>query len=96
MHAACRDTFGLSVTYTPALTGTPATLTAVHDVEFLLVDGGNGAPVATQQTWLDVVLTNLLAAPLSGDAVTIGAVGYTVGHVENDGQGMARLHLLKT
>lgn len=96
MHAACRDTFGSAgVVYTPALTGIAATITGVHDVEYLLVDGGNGAPVSAQSTWLDVVLVDLLAAPLSGDSVTIAAVAYQVGHVEADGQGMARLHLLK-
>lgn len=93
-NVGCRDVFGVAVTYSPAA-GMPVTIQAVFDAPGSLVTGNGLVPVQTTAPTLDVVESDLAAAPAQGDQVTIGAQTYEVAQVEPDGNGMTRLYLLE-
>lgn len=91
-NRAVRNTFGETVTYTPA-SGAPAfQLVAPFDAAFAVVEIQAGVPVTSVRPVLDVRLADLPAAPEQGDTYTraSGAV-FEVAEVQLGGHGTAKL-----
>lgn len=84
---------GQDATYTPALTGTPASIRAVLNREYIETLGETGVPTGVATALLTVYASDLAAAPRKGDAVTVGGADWTVGEVIMDGQSAYRLRL---
>lgn len=84
---------GQAVTYTPALSGTPAAIRGVLNREYIETLGESGNPTGIGTALLTVYATDLLAVPVRGDAVTVGGAAWTVGEVIRDGQAAYRLRL---
>jgi len=89
-------TFGEAVTYTPN-GGAPVALThAVYNAAHELVTADDqGLPVSTRMPVLGVHAADLVAAPAKGDAVTVGAVDFTVVEVHPDGSSAGYLLILE-
>lgn len=94
LQSACRDTFGSTVTYTPASSGTPETIAGVFNAKTLVVE--DGLAVLVDQPTLGVKLADFSDEPRVGDTCVVNAVSYKVGHVDKDGEGMATLNLQRT
>lgn len=85
MTAVVRDAFGRTVTYTPASTGTPETITAILDTRWMELAGAGDAPQSAQVTTLTVRTPDLSVYPAQGDTLTVGGVSYRVEDVQADG-----------
>jgi len=93
LSTAVASPLGQAVTYTPALSGVPATIRGVFNRDYIESLTETGQPVGVGTALLTVYASNLLAAPLRTDAVTVGGSNWTVGEVINDGQSAYRLRL---
>lgn len=90
----CRNSLGLEVAYTP--TGQPeVTITGIWDGNFREVNMEAGLEVISDSPALDIVIADLVQEPQEGDAVTIEGVDFEVKEVHKDGQGMAKLMLMR-
>lgn len=88
---AVTTALGETVTYTPLSGSGAVSVKAVYNEHFVELDGG--IPVQTIQPHLFVRLSDLDAAPVQGDAVTVRAVSYTVHRTESDGEGGSLIFL---
>lgn len=88
-NIACRNTFGESVVVAGQ------SVRAIFDQAYQEVVLQGGAPIASTQPVLDVVLADLTGTPVQGDLVTISETGvvYKVAKVQPDGEGTAKLFL---
>ncbi|MBF0128258.1 MAG: hypothetical protein HQM02_13735, partial [Magnetococcales bacterium] len=101
LQQACRDAFGIPVTYYPSLRNRPelagrgvAVVGVLDDRrETLTIMGSNGVETVVPNTTLDLRLADLGFAPLEGDEVVVNAASYRVRDVLADGQGAALLTL---
>jgi hypothetical protein len=93
LSVAVASPLGQAVTYTPALSGVAATIRGVLNREYIETLSETGQPVGVGTALLTVYASDLLAAPLRSDAVTVGGSNWTVGEVINDGQSAYRLRL---
>jgi hypothetical protein len=93
-NKAVRTGFGRSVTYTSML-GVVTSLTAVFDSAYQVVELHGEVPVSGTQPVLTVRLADLPTAPLAGDQVQVGTAVYKVADVRLDGEGGAKLFLLR-
>lgn len=84
---------GQDATYTPAATGTPASIRAVLNREYIETLGESGDPIGVATSICTVYASDLAAAPRKGDAVTVGNANWLVGEVIADGQSAYRLRL---
>lgn len=95
VNEAARDTFGVTVVYTPAPSGPSQTLTGIFDAPGQLIATSGSVPVQTTAPMLDIVAADLTVTPAQGDSLTVGGNTYEVAQVEPDGNGMIKLYLLE-
>ena len=86
------DTFGESVTHTPADGGDAQTVTGVFANQHVAVLQG-GVEVVTTRPTLGIKLSDFDSEPVQGDTLTINSVTYKVSEVDKDGEGGATLIL---
>lgn len=87
------STFKTQATYTRVANGATTAVAGVFDNAHQSVDPQTGAQVTSTQPTFGIRLADLLAAPDSGDTVTIGATVYRVIDTQPDGQGGSTLIL---
>lgn len=95
IQTAGQNTFGETVVFTPASTGTPETVTGIFDAEHHYQEVMGDAVIETSRPRLIVRLAALSEAPLRTDAITVRSTNYTVIEVMPDGQGDIELVLEK-
>jgi hypothetical protein len=93
---ATRHVFGVPIVYTPALTGLPSAITAPFDEAAKRVVQQGDTWIEATCPLLTVRLADLPVMPAQHDAVTVAGHAYEVSSVEPDGQGCAKLYLLRT
>ena len=95
-NRAARDIWGEGITL--ALSGGPAaSVRAVFDAAHERVEFDSaGVPVTATRPVLDVRLADLSIAPRQGDVATIGGVAHEVTEVATDGNGGAKLFLVRS
>lgn len=84
------NTFGESFTFTPALTGTPASKTGIAHEPSLEEEAAPGNVLV-----LFVRSSDFSVAPVRGDGVTYNSTSYKVSDVRSDGGGGLDLYLRK-
>jgi len=87
IQTAGQTVFGETVVFTPALTGTPETVTGIFDAEHHYQEVMEGAVIETSRPRLVLQRTTLSVTPLRTDGITVRSTGYTVLEVMPDGQG---------
>lgn len=85
--------FGQSVTYT-VQNGSPATITAIFDAQFVEVDAGGTVGVAYQQPRL-MCRTSDVVNCTEGDTFVVSGTTYLSRIVQDDGTGMTMIVLEK-
>lgn len=93
VSTAVRNVWGQPVTYTPASTGVPESITAVLDVRWMELAGAGEASQSAQVTTLSVRSDDLTVYPAQGDTLTTGGVNYRVDDVQTDNGDMPLLIL---
>ena len=77
---------GQAVIYTTALSGTPASFRGVLSRDALETLSETGVPMRVERAELTIYAGDLAAAPVKGDALTVGGASWTVADVKRDGQ----------
>lgn len=77
---------GQPVTYTPALSGTPASIRAIVRIDAVESLSETGAVVRAQRVEAIVYDSSLATAPLRGDTVTFNSTTYKVADVQRQDQ----------
>lgn len=95
IQTAGQTFFGEPVTFTPAATSTPETVTGIFDAEHHYQEIIGDSVIETSRPRLVVRLAALSEAPLRTDAITVRSTNYTVLEVMPDGQGDIELILEK-
>lgn len=103
LRRACREAFGVPVTYLPShktrpeLAGASFETTAILDErrQVTTLGGEPGLEVASTVTTLDLRLADLPVVPREGDEVMVGNVTYRIQEALPDGQGSALLILTR-
>lgn len=85
VQKACRDTFGETVSFTPA-GGSAVSITAIFNLRSEVVE--DGLAVIVHRPSIGIKTADLAASPRVGDAVTVRSVSYKIANVEDDGEGM--------
>jgi hypothetical protein len=92
-----RRTYGEAVTYTPASTGIPESISCPFDAAVEVVEMQGDVPVVGVAPVIDVVLSDLTVRPrgrpvgsADRDLVTVRAQAYSVLRVEPGGHGTVR------
>lgn len=90
--AACIDSFGESITYTPD--GCPPVfIRAIIDMEFQQIDPNTGAIVSSNQPMIGVRDSDLEATPAPGDTCIVRGLEYKIIERQEDGHAGSRLLL---
>jgi len=92
-NVAARDTFGQSVSYTPAATGIAESITAPFDAAHEVMSLDAEQPISSTAPVIDVRLADLSVAPAQGDLCTVGGTDYEVTDVQ-PGQVGGTAHLM--
>ncbi|MBF0116452.1 MAG: hypothetical protein HQM04_15600 [Magnetococcales bacterium] len=105
VNRSCLATFGVPVTYRPALRNQPDlaeqpfAITGIFTEKNLNITlmgaGANGLDAIVPQPTLEVRLSDLGFLPMVGDEVTVDGPLYQVVEVQPDGRDMALLRLAK-
>jgi hypothetical protein len=85
--------YGIPVTFTPAATNTPQTITACVVTPPLLEGQQPGTPQGVTNVFLWVVPSLITPAPKNGDYIQWNGVNYDINHVNVDLTGGATLML---
>ncbi|MBF0339474.1 MAG: hypothetical protein HQL95_00745 [Magnetococcales bacterium] len=99
VHRPCFATFGVPVTYTPALArmlgGTPIDLVGIFDGkrEIVSVGGSGGMEAVTLHSVVEIKIADLGFDPMAGDDVAVAGLTYRILDVQPDGKGLAVLVL---
>lgn len=86
--------FGEAVTYLPAAGGSRA-MRGIFNEMYNDVDPQSGAIISTQQPNLGVRLADFPVPPTVNDRVTVRGITYRVRDCQEDGEGGAKLILMK-
>jgi hypothetical protein len=95
IQTAGQTLFGETVTFTPAATSTPETVTGIFDAEHDYQEIAGDSVIETSRPRLIVREAALSAPPVRTDAITVRSTNYTVIEVMPDGQGDIELVLEK-
>ena len=94
--SAEKAVFGEPCVYTPASTGVPESITAVLSRATEVTEDAPDVSGRTLAPVLHVRVADLTVSPARGDAVTVDGIAYEVTYSTLDGDGGARLNLLRT
>lgn len=92
---ALKSTFGQAMTYT-APGGEAQSVRAVFDAAHQVVNLDGEVPVSGTQPVLDVWLADLDPTPVRNGIVVVAGTSYRVSDVQPDGNGWAKLILVRT
>ena len=104
LQEACRDTFGVPVSYIPSvekrpeLGGMAIEITGIFDnaretVNLMAGGGRGGMETVIPRPVVELRLADLGIDPMEGDEVVINSLTYTITDVQPDGHGTAVLFL---
>ncbi len=91
MQEACRETFGETVSYTPA-GGEATSVTGVFNLRSQELSA-EGVVINALRPNLGIKTDDLEDEPAQGDTVSVRGVTYKVAEVEDDGEGWTVLYL---
>ncbi|MBF0625841.1 MAG: hypothetical protein HQL82_13660 [Magnetococcales bacterium] len=103
LHSACRDTFGVPISYIPSLKNRPLLGGVAHDLTGIfdearetvsLMGGGSGGmETVVPRPVVELRQADISITPMEGDTVVVGEISYRILEVQPDGLGAVVLVL---
>ena len=103
LQSACRDTFGVPISYIPSVEKRPLLGGVAHDLTGIfdedretvsLMGGGSGGmETVVPRPVVELRQADISITPMEGDTVMVGEISYRILEVQPDGQGVVVLVL---